>query len=115
MSIPSTSPTAHLLEIPESFTLRLLDAARERNVLAKSVRLIGRRLIVQVPEFLTVEECVRIDCPTGLVLGDVLGCWQEKTEVFAAIELKECLRDFPELASNGWVPQDRSTALRKRA
>lgn len=94
------------LEVPEKFTLYVLGAAEQHSCAARGVKLVGRRLIAQISEYLKPNECVRIDCDDAFVVGEVLGCWREGSTIFTAIDLQQAMTGLAELCrtSSGIQP-----------
>ena len=88
-----------LLDIPEEFTLTVLNRPEKHSVLGKAIRLVGCRLIALTSESLNPETCIQIDCEDAFLLGEILGCWQENGVTFAAIELRQVLGGLAELRS----------------
>ena len=89
---------AHAVEIEEEFAFRVLDEACGHLASGRVARLVGRRLIAQVSEYLKPDTCVRIDCDDAFLLGEILGCWREGPATFAAMELLQALTGLEELA-----------------
>ena len=89
----------HALEIEEEFTFRvLLDEGGGHSVSGKVAKLVGRRIIAQVSEYMKPDTCVRIDCDDAFLQGEILSCWREGPATFAAVELLEALTGLKELA-----------------
>ena len=86
------------LEISEDFTLRILGEDGNSQVQAQAIKIVGRRLIARVGERLTEGTALRIDCEDAFLLGEVLGCWQERGAIFVALELHHALTRLAELA-----------------
>ena len=85
------------LEIQEKFTLTVLDTREKHTVAGRVVKLVGRRLIAQISEYLRTETCIRIDCSDAFLLGEVIGCWQEGN-VTCIIDFQQALVGLRELA-----------------
>ena len=83
--------------VPATFGAPLDRDGCGRLLSGRVVQLVGRRLIAEVSEHLKPGACLRIDCEDALVLGEILGCWREKSatfavvETFAAVELLQAL------------------------
>lgn len=92
------------LEIAEDFTLRILGEESGLQVQAQAIKIVGRRLIARVGERLSTGTAVRIDCEDAFLLGEVLGCWQERGAIFIAMDLHHALTRLTELAElqNEW-------------
>lgn len=86
------------LRIAEQLPLRVLEHDSERVVSAVTIKLVGRRLIFRVSEYLAPDTCVRIDCEDAFLLGETLGSWREGTATFAAVEIRQALTGLSELA-----------------
>lgn len=105
MIAQATKPTSSIVlqtgerrvELAERFGIRVLGPS-ERTVDAAAIKLVGRRLIVQIGESLPAGEPVRIDAPDSFLLGEVLGCWRERGAIFAAIEIEQALTGLSDLA-----------------
>jgi hypothetical protein len=113
---PQSGIALHLcerqVELPEKFVIRVLGEG-DRKAQAKGLKLIGRRLIVQVSEYMNREDAVRIDSGDAFVLGEVLGSWREGSNIFAAIELRQALTSVSEFA--GWGERPRLVEVRQSA
>lgn len=111
--------TGSVLEINEDFTFRVLDDDGGHAARGTVAKLVGRRLIARVSEFMRAETCVRIDGDDSLVLGEVMGCWREGAITFAAIELVHALNGLDELAHfqerDQKMPRPVVTEIRRRA
>jgi RNA 3'-terminal phosphate cyclase len=107
------------LEIEEDFTFRVLDEEGGHAATGKVAKLVGRRLIAQVSEYMKPDTCVRINCDDALVLGETLGCWREGSVTFAAVELLQALTGLEKLArfqERDWdSAQPIVTQIRRRA
>ena len=105
---PFPAPKSHIamnicdtrVVLPEAFSVVVL-GDREHLVQARALKLIGRRLIAQVSEYLNAEDCVQIGCEDAFLLGEVLGSWREGDATFVAIELQQALTRLSQLAE--WV------------
>ena len=87
------------VEITEDFTLRVLQEQGDALISARAIKVVGRRLIAQVPEELAAGAGIRIDCQDSFLLGEVLGCWRQRGSTFVAVELVQALTKLRELAS----------------
>ena len=86
------------LEITEDFTLKILGENGSSPLQAQAIKIVGRRLIARVGERLSEGTALRIDCEDAFLLGEVLGCWQERGAIFVALELRHALNRLAELA-----------------
>jgi hypothetical protein len=111
----NTPSCEHPLELSASFTLKVLGTDGNHSYAARGIKLMGRRLIAQISEYLKPGDCVRIDCYDAFLLGEISGCWQEESTIFAAIELEQALTGLAELARLGVVDPHRSVEVRQSA
>lgn len=103
------------LEIAEDFSLRILGEDGNTPVQAQAIKIVGRRLIARVEERLAEGTAIRIDCEDAFLLGEVLGCWQERGGIFVALDLHHALTRLAELAEmrNEWrEPQSEIREIR---
>jgi hypothetical protein len=82
----------------ETFTLKVLGETQLHLVSCKAANVVGRRVIAKVSEHLSQDTCIRIDRDDSFLWGEVLGCWDEGSAIFAAIELQHALSGLDELA-----------------
>jgi hypothetical protein len=115
---PETS-LERALEIDEEFTFRVLDDAGGHPVFGRGAKLVGRRLIAEVSEYVKPDACVRIDCRDGLLLGETLACWRDGAAMFVAVELHQALTGLEKLAAlrqQRWgLTRPLESRIRKRA
>jgi hypothetical protein len=86
------------LEIAEDFTLSVLGEDSGSRKKAQAIKIVGRRLIARVGERLSAGTAIRIDCEDAFLMGEVLGCWQERGAIFIALDLHHALTRLAELA-----------------
>jgi hypothetical protein len=79
-------------------SLRVLDAA-ETTIACSPRECVGSRLLVNVSVPVTPGSCVAIDSDDALILGEVLGCWQEGSEICGVIKLEHRLHSLSHLRS----------------
>ena len=87
------------LEIEEVFILNVLGETGDHLVSGRAMKLIGRRLIAQVSEWLQPGSGIRIDCDDAFMLGEVLGSWREEDAIFAALDLQQGVTRLAEWAA----------------
>ena len=85
-------------EIEEQFRFRVLDDEGGHLADGHAAKLVGRRLIARVSEYIAPDTCVRIDSNDAFVLGVALGCWREGPAILVALELHQVLSGLAELA-----------------
>jgi len=61
--------------------------------------LTGRRIVARLSSPVLTDACIRIDCKDAAVYGEVLGCWQEGSSIFGAIELQQAVTGLSELSA----------------
>jgi hypothetical protein len=101
------TPLRQPLEIPEKFTLTV-DTGEKHTVAGRVVKLVGRRLIAQLSEYLRTETCIRIDCDDAVLLGEVIGCLREG-DATCVIDLRHAVVGLRKLAT---YMQEPALALR---
>ena len=115
---PETS-LERALEIEEEFTFRVLDDAGGHPVFGRGAKLVGRRLVAEVSEYIKPDTCVRIECRDGLLLGETLACWRKGAAIFAAVDLLQALTGLAKLAvlrEERWgLTRPLRSEIRKRA
>ncbi len=89
----------HPLEIEEVFILNVLGETGDHLVSGRAIKLIGRKLIAQVSEWLQPGAGIRIDCDDAFMLGEVLGGWREEDAIFAALDLQQGVTRLAEWAA----------------
>lgn len=94
----------------KKFAFRVLDDHGGHLGTSGVTRLVGRRLILQVSEYLDSNTCVQIDCDDLILLGEILGCWREGPATFVAVKLLHSLTGLEGLRSREavWNPQPKS-------
>jgi hypothetical protein len=103
-----TRRSRFVISIGRDFRLMVLGGDVTGPLNCKIETLVGRRLVARVPRLLEPETCVRVDCGDDLILGHVLGSWEERSALFSAIELREALVGLQELAESQCVQDFRS-------
>jgi hypothetical protein len=78
------------IRLDRDLLLRVL-GEHEVTVTATAHKLIGRRLIVQIPVAIPLNTCIGINSEDEFLLGEVRGCWCQCSCIFGAIELHERL------------------------
>jgi hypothetical protein len=112
VSAKAQSSSTHSVEIREQFTLLSLDDSAGHLTTGKVIQLTGQRLIAQVSEPLKPDTCVKIGCEDAFVLGEILGCWRDQSETFAAVKLLQELSGLEELAEICGEPRESSQTLK---
>jgi hypothetical protein len=100
------------VQIREQFTLVSLDESAGHLTSGRVIQLTGQRLIAQVSEPLRPDTCVKIGCEDAFVLGEILGCWRDQSETFAAVKLLQELSGLEELAEICGEPRESSQTLK---
>jgi hypothetical protein len=59
----------------------------------------GRRIVATLSTPVVPDACIRIDCKDAALYGEVLGCWQEGSSIFGAIELHQAVTGLSELSA----------------
>jgi hypothetical protein len=67
--------------------------------------LLARRLIVRLSARVQQSACVAIGSGDALLLGEILGCWEQGSDILGAINIREALVGIAHLRSN-WVTKD---------
>jgi hypothetical protein len=79
--------------------------ADEFTVTCSPEALVARRLIVRLSARVQQSACVAIGSGDALLLGEVLGCWEQGSDIWGAINIQEALVGIAHLRSN-WVTKD---------
>jgi len=88
----------HALQIEGEFTFIVLDNGGGHLASGRVAKLVGRRLMAQVSEYVKPDTCVRIDCSDGLLLGESQACWCEGSAILIVVELLQGLTRLENLA-----------------
>jgi hypothetical protein len=92
--------TDRTIGLEDFFQITVLGADGNFPVVdCKMQTLAGRRVVARLSTRVFADACIRIDCKDAALYGEVLGCWQENSSIFAAIELHEAVTGLSELCA----------------